>query len=278
MPVNGQKNGAAASNTSSRTSDWKAAFDTVICPLCGAPTVQAFINAHIDSQCQKHIRTIASPPQPRPQQPQRPKRAAPSDAAVPRPSRPRMLGHASHCRPNDPAAAAAAHVAAARYLRPSTLELPRARLQPLTADGASWVLHVPGWGRFDDRPANGGFENLWHSHPQEHAKVVMFGKELTCARYSQMYGVDYVYSGQTARARPLTEVEAGPHLMRCFQRICRLVHHESQQRHGGVAESCVRAVPNAVLLNWYADGAHYMGAHSDDETQLLPNAPIFSVS
>jgi hypothetical protein len=168
MPVNGQKNGAAASNTSSRTSDWKAAFDTVICPLCGAPTVQAFINAHIDSQCQKHIRTIASPPQPRPQQPQRPKRAAPSDAAVPRPSRPRMLGHASHCRPNDPAAAAAAHVAAARYLRPSTLELPRARLQPLTADGASWVLHVPGWGRFDDRPSSGARESR---HVWERADV-----------------------------------------------------------------------------------------------------------
>ena len=78
-----------------------------------------------------------------------------------------------------------------------------------------------------------------------------------------MYGVDYVYSGQTARARPLTEVEAGPHLMGCFHRICRLV---------------TAAAPNAVLLNWYADGAHYMGAHSDDETQLLPNAPIFSVS
>ena len=28
----------------------------------------------------------------------------------------------------------------------------------------------------------------------------------------------------------------------------------------------------------YADGSHYIGPHSDDETQLAPGAPIYSVS
>ena len=33
-----------------------------------------------------------------------------------------------------------------------------------------------------------------------------------------------------------------------------------------------------MLVNWYADGSHYIGAHSDDETQLADSAPIFSLS
>ena len=34
----------------------------------------------------------------------------------------------------------------------------------------------------------------------------------------------------------------------------------------------------AVPVTRYADGSHYIGPHSDDETQLAPGAPIFSVS
>lgn len=33
-----------------------------------------------------------------------------------------------------------------------------------------------------------------------------------------------------------------------------------------------------VLLNWYQDGTHHMGAHSDAERELIPLAPIISVS
>ena len=36
--------------------------------------------------------------------------------------------------------------------------------------------------------------------------------------------------------------------------------------------ACTHDVPR------YADGSHYIGPHSDDETQLAPGAPIYSVS
>jgi len=31
-------------------------------------------------------------------------------------------------------------------------------------------------------------------------------------------------------------------------------------------------------VNWYQDGTHYMGAHSDDERDLSPQAAIYSFS
>ena len=31
-------------------------------------------------------------------------------------------------------------------------------------------------------------------------------------------------------------------------------------------------------MNWYDGGQHSIGAHSDDERGLVPNAPIFAVS
>lgn len=35
---------------------------------------------------------------------------------------------------------------------------------------------------------------------------------------------------------------------------------------------------NQALVNFYMDGGHYIGKHSDDETQLVPGSPIFSAS
>ena len=35
---------------------------------------------------------------------------------------------------------------------------------------------------------------------------------------------------------------------------------------------------NGVLVNWYENGLHYIGPHSDDERQLAPGAPILSLS
>jgi alkylated DNA repair dioxygenase AlkB len=33
-----------------------------------------------------------------------------------------------------------------------------------------------------------------------------------------------------------------------------------------------------MLLNWYQDGQHTIGKHSDDERQLVPGSPIYSFS
>ena len=168
---------------------------------------------------------------------------------------------------------------ALRWLNSSALKLPGARLWPLTSDGTSWVLHVPGWAKL---PA-ADFDTLWERHPAQQAKIVLIGKELTCRRWSQMYGQSYKYSGQTAQAKNLSEDETGRELIACFHSICALVPPPTQRsaaedvagtKDQGDSRPMPRA-PNAVLVNWYLDGSHYMGAHSDDETQLVHNAPIF---
>lgn len=33
-----------------------------------------------------------------------------------------------------------------------------------------------------------------------------------------------------------------------------------------------------LLINWYQDGDHYIGPHSDDESQLVKNSAIYSFS
>ena len=35
---------------------------------------------------------------------------------------------------------------------------------------------------------------------------------------------------------------------------------------------------NGVLVNWYQDGEHYIGWHSDDVSQLDQDAPIYTIS
>ena len=35
---------------------------------------------------------------------------------------------------------------------------------------------------------------------------------------------------------------------------------------------------NGILVNWYKDGEDYIGWHSDDESQIDQNAPIYTIS
>ena len=35
---------------------------------------------------------------------------------------------------------------------------------------------------------------------------------------------------------------------------------------------------NGILVNWYKDGSHYIGKHSDDERGLIKNSPIYCFS
>ena len=35
---------------------------------------------------------------------------------------------------------------------------------------------------------------------------------------------------------------------------------------------------NGILVNWYQDGEHYISWHSDDESNLDPKSPIYTIS
>jgi alkylated DNA repair dioxygenase AlkB len=129
---------------------------------------------------------------------------------------------------------------------------------PLTRDGRSWLLHAERWWPLD-------FETtaaLWEAQPTNPTVGVIMGKHVEFPRRTSAFGVDYKYTGQTQRAGPL---EDAPNAIQEVWRVMREV--EELEGH------------NAALVNWYdASLGHYMGAHSDDERELVPCAPVVSLS
>ena len=146
----------------------------------------------------------------------------------------------------------------ARGLQLVRPQAPAPVVHRLTPDGRSWLLHAPGWW---PAPAH-ELSELWASRPSKPTYGVIFGRKVAFPRRTRTYGADYTYTGQTQCAEPLSS--APPMLRNVIAQL--------------------QAVPmlsahNAALLNWYdAASGDYMGAHSDDERELLLDAPIVSLS
>jgi alkylated DNA repair dioxygenase AlkB len=100
------------------------------------------------------------------------------------------------------------------------------------------------------------FMNLWRLHPPEKGRVFVHGEKET-PRWQQSYGADYWFSGLMHKAAPV------PALLQPF------VNWTNALGYGAFQQ---------VLVNWYQDGHHYIGAHSDDERQLVPQSPIVTIS
>ena len=98
------------------------------------------------------------------------------------------------------------------------------------------------------------FEALWARHPAVFHQVRLFGRTVNVPRWSETYGRDYRFSGTVQRAAPVPEL-----LARC--------------------KAHVDARLNGLLVNWY-DGTlgHKIGAHRDDEQELVAGAPIVTIS
>jgi alkylated DNA repair dioxygenase AlkB len=101
------------------------------------------------------------------------------------------------------------------------------------------------------------FDDLWQKHPDEKGKVLIYGKYRKTPRWHMSYLKSYNFSGQTLKTEPIpTEVQ-------------KLLDHINEKRD---------IKYNQVLINWYLDGTHYIGPHSDDERQLVPGSSIYSLS
>lgn len=100
------------------------------------------------------------------------------------------------------------------------------------------------------------FEAIWKEHPEERHVVRVFGKSYPTPRWTASYLHEYAYSGTVSPALPLPE---------CLEPLYKKALAFDPRF-------------NQVMLNWYADGTHYMGAHSDDEPSLISDAPIMSIS
>lgn len=102
------------------------------------------------------------------------------------------------------------------------------------------------------------FNQLWEMHPQEKPKIKIFGKEIECPRWFKNYGRDYTFSGINHKSEDI------PPIIKKYLDYVNSTEHEYNY--------------NGVLVNWYEDGSHYIGKHSDNEKSLVEKAPIYCFS
>lgn len=102
------------------------------------------------------------------------------------------------------------------------------------------------------------FAALWDLRPAERPWIMIHGRLVQVPRWQQAYEQDYRFSGRVSTALPIPAV---------LEPLWLWVQQEIDPRLSG------------LLLNWY-DGAtgHYIGAHHDKTTGLIPDSPIVTVS
>ena len=101
------------------------------------------------------------------------------------------------------------------------------------------------------------FNELWQIHPEEYNDIMMMGKLIKTPRWQQTYGRSYNFSGVNHVALDIPDI------------ILPYLHFVNNLGYGEF---------NQILINWYENGLHYIGSHSDDTTQLKKNSPIISIS
>jgi alkylated DNA repair dioxygenase AlkB len=104
------------------------------------------------------------------------------------------------------------------------------------------------------------FSEFWKLCPTVRHKIKIMGKFVDIPRFQKLYGEGvYIYSG--------TETVGDPNFPEIVKR-CLEISKEMYPEFSW----------NGALVNWYPDGKSYIGAHSDDEKDLVENAPILSFS
>ncbi|MEM9193235.1 MAG: alpha-ketoglutarate-dependent dioxygenase AlkB, partial [Myxococcota bacterium] len=131
---------------------------------------------------------------------------------------------------------------------------PGVRTVELDAEHRVFFTELPQALRMDDD----GFRELWDLHPAEFHRIRMGGREVRTPRWQQAFGRDYVYTGNINRARPIPS------------RLSPLVEYAQREFDPRI---------NGLLVNWYdAAKGHYIGRHRDTRSQLMPGAPIVTMS
>jgi alkylated DNA repair dioxygenase AlkB len=95
-------------------------------------------------------------------------------------------------------------------------------------------------------------------YPVEYGKIKIMGKEINTPRWQQPYGRDYNFSGMNHSALPIND--------EYLVKLLEFVNNHSGKQYNG------------ILINWYQNGYHYIGKHSDDEKSLIKDTPIYSFS
>lgn len=102
------------------------------------------------------------------------------------------------------------------------------------------------------------WHQLWSQHPTTFDSIHTPRGETPLPRYQQNFGHDYTYGGKKNQSCP----DIPDNLLPLVKWIRETLH-----------------VPvNGILVNWYDGNDHYIGAHSDKTTELVPNSSIVSIS
>lgn len=102
------------------------------------------------------------------------------------------------------------------------------------------------------------FDELWDLHPSKFGEGMIFGKMRKFPRWNLSYGQSYTFAGKVNTGNEIVH----PYMKKLLSWVIKHSGKEYKQ----------------VLVNWYQDGNHYIGWHSDDEKQLVKNSPIYSFS
>ena len=100
------------------------------------------------------------------------------------------------------------------------------------------------------------FEKMWELHPGP-SSVMMYGKMVEVPRFQESYDEPYEFSGTVRPAVTL------PEILKPFSEYINTL---------GFGKF------NQKFCNWYINGLSYIGAHRDDERQIIPGTPIVSIS
>lgn len=105
------------------------------------------------------------------------------------------------------------------------------------------------------------FKELLSIKPRERGEVMMFGKAITVPRTQKSYLRDYAFTGMNHKAEKTVPA--------CVVPIFKWANETDYSKPKEF---------NQLLINWYENGNEYIGAHSDDESQLEPDGEIMSIS
>lgn len=131
----------------------------------------------------------------------------------------------------------------------------------LTTNKKSWVDVYQ-----IDKPSDDQFEELWNMHPKDYDDIMIMGKMTKTPRWTQSYGQSYKFSGVQHEAHPIPTIVQG------YLNIANKTKYTDT----------FPVQFNMALLNWYENGLHYIGPHSDDEKQMAKSKTgetvVFSIS
>lgn len=125
------------------------------------------------------------------------------------------------------------------------------------------VIRLPRAIRKRYSPRSDAFTELLTIKPTERGQVHMYGKLVNVPRTEKSYLRDYTFSQVDHHADPTLP----PVLISLFDWAQNTKYAKT---HSGSF--------NQVFINWYENGHQYIGAHSDNESQLKKDSEIISVS